>query len=37
MRPLAVTRSSFETRLGMAANSPALNAMKIVDWMNVTA
>ena len=36
MRPFAVTRSSVETRLGTAANSPELNAMKIVDWMNVT-
>jgi len=36
IRPLAVTRSSVETRLGIAANSPALKAMKIVDWMNVT-
>src|SRR5204863_8768900 len=37
IRPLAVTRSSVETRLGMAANSPELNAMKTVDWTNVTA
>ena len=36
MRPFAVTRSSVETRLGIAANSPELNAMKTVDWMNVT-
>src|ERR671919_569575 len=33
IRPFAVTRSSVATRLGIAANSPALNAMKIVDWM----
>jgi hypothetical protein len=37
MRPFAVTRSSVATRLGTAANSPALKAMKMVDWMNVTA
>ena len=37
MRPFAVTRSSVDTRLGIAANSPALKAMKTVDWMNVTA
>src|SRR3954469_17981164 len=37
MRPLAATRSSVETRLGIAANSPALKAMNTVDWMKVTA
>ena len=36
IRPFAVTRSSVETRLGIAANSPALKAMKMVDWMKVT-
>ena len=36
IRPFAVTRSSVETRLGIAANSPALNAMNTVDWTNVT-
>ncbi len=27
---------TMETRLGIAANSPELKAMKTVDWMNVT-
>jgi hypothetical protein len=37
IRPFAATRLSFGTRLGIAANSPASNAIVQVAVTNVTA
>jgi radical SAM superfamily enzyme YgiQ (UPF0313 family) len=37
IRPLAATRSSRPTRLGIAANWPQLNKIPSVDWAKATA